>query len=162
MWHIQLALVVSLLHVRYSDVLQQTEQPLFDQRHIVDVRLLDVMGIAVFLVQALALVVMKESRASIGAVQVALWVGSALHALQIARLIYITRSPGMYGSLDAICLHTMQMYTRPHVIACARTCLLLCARSFLGVCAFCAFFVFELAGKTIQTTDVIPFIALGR
>lgn len=93
MWHVQLALVVSLLNVRYADVLEQTEQPLRSQGHINDVGMLDALGLAAFFLQSVILLVMKESGSPIVGVQVMLWVGSVIHGLHIGRLIYITWRP---------------------------------------------------------------------
>lgn len=93
MWHVQLALVVSLLNVRYADVLEQTKQPLRDQDHITDIGILDAIGVFVFFVQSAVLLVMKELSSSAVSVHVVLWVGSVLHGLHISRLVYITFRP---------------------------------------------------------------------
>lgn len=89
-WHIQLGLVVSLLNVRFADILEQTTEPVDNQSYITELTVLDVVGLTVFAVQACVLFVMKEAGASAGLVGIVLSVGSALHALHIGRLLYIT------------------------------------------------------------------------
>jgi len=92
-WHIQMALVVSLLHLRYADVLQQTEQPVRSQSYIVAAGVLDVSWLLVFFVQAIVLLVLKEVGAHVVSVQVLLWTVSVLHVLHIVILAYITYRP---------------------------------------------------------------------
>ena len=93
MWHIQLALVVSLLNLRYADILEQTQQPLRNQKHITDAGILDVSWVSVFFLQAIAMFLMKELEASVVSLQVVLWVVSVVHVLHVARLVYITYRP---------------------------------------------------------------------
>lgn len=93
MWHIQLALVVSLLNLRYADVLEQTQQPLRNQKHITDAGILDVSWMSAFFLQAIAMFLMKELEASVVSLQVVLWVVSVVHVLHVSRLAYITYRP---------------------------------------------------------------------
>lgn len=89
-WHLQLGLTVSLLHVRFADVLQQTTEPVNNQSHITELAVLDAFGLTAFFLQASVLLVMKEGGASVGSIQVVLYAGSVLHAVHIGRLVYIT------------------------------------------------------------------------
>lgn len=92
-WHIQLALTVSLLNVRFADILEQTEQPLRYESHILDVRLLDVSWLALFFVQGVTMVFFKELDAPEFAIQALLSVVSAAHVAHGVRLAYVMRRP---------------------------------------------------------------------
>lgn len=93
MWHIQLALVVSLLNIRFADVLEQTQQPIRNQKHITDAGILDISWMSVFFIQAIAMFLMKELESSVVSLQVVLWVVCFVHVLHAARLVYITYRP---------------------------------------------------------------------
>ena len=92
-WHIQLGLTVSLLNVRFADILEQTEQPLLEQSFIMDVRLLDVSWLALFFVQGATMVFLKELEAPAFAMQALLSVVSAAHVAHGVRLAYVMRRP---------------------------------------------------------------------
>ena len=86
-WHIQLALVVSLVHVRCADALEQTTQPLYHQDHISGLTLSEISWLATFAVQAVVLFVLKELRAALVSIRVVLWVGSVLHGFHVVGLL---------------------------------------------------------------------------
>ena len=92
MWHVQLAFVVSLLNVRFADIMQQARS-VEDQAYIVDINLLDTLGALVFFGQSIALLVLKETESSVVSVQLVLGVGSALHVLHTLRFVYINARP---------------------------------------------------------------------
>lgn len=102
MWHIQLGLVVSLLHIRYADVLEQTQQAVRKQSHIVRVGVLDLSWLFVFLAQAIVLLLLKEFDAPVQSLAIVLWVVSVLHVLHMGRFVYITYGPGVAYKTDDV------------------------------------------------------------
>ena len=91
MWHVLLALTVSLLNVRFRDILDQsrTIPPLNDQEYITTVPLQGLYGLGVFFVQSIVLVALKESDASEGNLIATLWVGTVLLSAHAAYSLWV-------------------------------------------------------------------------
>lgn len=91
MWHVQLALTVSLLNVRFRDILDQsrTIPPINNQEYITTVPPQGLYGLGVFFVQSIVLVALKESSASEGDLIAALWVGTAFLSAHAAYSLWV-------------------------------------------------------------------------
>lgn len=88
-WHIQLALVVSLLNVRYRDILDQSLQPIDEQDHILDSTVLDAFGLLCYTIQALVVMILKETEAAKEAIAATIWTGTAFLAVHAGRFWYV-------------------------------------------------------------------------
>lgn len=88
-WHIQLALVVSLLNVRYRDILDQSLQPIDEQDHILDLTVLDAFGLLCNTIQALVVMILKETEADEEVIAATIWTGTAFLAVHAGRFSYV-------------------------------------------------------------------------
>ena len=90
MWHIQLALAVGVLHVRFANLSNQVDDTLKDktQRTIDNKSFFASIGKGVFFVQAVILIALKETSVSIVWVQVVLVSVSAIHFIHLCFLLY--------------------------------------------------------------------------
>ena len=89
MWHVQLALVVSLLNVRFRDILDQSRQGVKEKAHIRDVAILGLYGLGVYFVQSIVLAVLKQADAPESSLVATLWVGTVLLTLHTVRLAVV-------------------------------------------------------------------------
>ena len=117
MWHIHLAFVVSLMHVRFADILQQTKQTRASQSHITNVAFVDAVAVGAFAMQSIVWVVMKEARVAALLLRSILWVGCAFHGLHIAWLVY-----GKYRPKRAVRWRSGHGCSRPNVSPSMPTC----------------------------------------
>jgi len=90
-WHLHFSLVIALLNLRFGDILEQTTQPVENQRHIIDSYFFDAVGLLTFFAQSITMLLMKELEAPLTAVRVVLWLFAVLQTAHVAWFVY-TRS----------------------------------------------------------------------